>query len=629
MIRTYRVLIRPLDRLLTIEEGGLLIELLRKEGIHIENICGGQGECGKCRVILDKGSLLEEDHGKARLREWERDGGYRLACRTRVMGDCEITIPIESRIDQPQILLPDFILNSEPRPLVATYRVAIEENPFLPALGPSLRLLGYSGPRPSIPDPAYRSIKESTGPVTVTVSRSGGYPEIIKVAGCPPGEIYGVAIDLGTTTIAAVLLELGTGKILAGATTMNRQITYGEELVTRIGIARNPEGQNALSRAASESINIVIDELLAVTGLSPEDIDDLCLGGNTVMNHLFAGIDTGNLEIPDAVVPREPIILVAGDLSIHANPAAKIYCLPNVSRFVGGDVTGDIITAGIHRTGDLSLLIDLGTNGEIVLGNRDWLASVSCASGPAFEGGGCRSGMRAMRGAIQHVRIDQATGEAGIDVIGGVPPRGICGSGIIDTAAGLFTAGILDFAGKFVPGSHGIRNGPDGAEFVLVPAERTGGHQDIVVTQSDINYLMDSKAAVCGAISVLLKKYRISVDAIRDVYLAGAFGSYADVGNVVKFGIIPEFSKAKFHPIGNGSLNGAVYALLSEEARRDSELVARQMSYIDLLVETDFIEEYSSALYIPGKSDLFPSVGSSGKNHGGPPPENSNPPGGI
>ncbi len=605
MPRTFSVLIRPLDRLVTTEEGTLFLDLIRREGIHVENICGGQGVCGKCRVILEEGEF-GEDPGKARLLESERQKGYRLACRSRIIGDCRVTIPVESRVECPQILLPEYFLHGETRPLVKRYQVALEENPFLPALGPSLRLVGYNGPRPGTSDAIYRAIKRNCGPITVTVSRTGGYPELIRVEAGHGVEVYGVALDLGTTTVAGVLLELTTGTVLATATTMNRQITYGEELITRIGVARDRAGRKNLSRAASESINIVIDKLLEKTGHSADEIDEVCLGGNTVMNHLLAGIDPLYLETPDADVSRTPIILRAGEALINANPEAWVYCLPNVSRFVGGDVVGDIITAGMHRNPEISLLVDLGTNGEIVLGCRDWLAAVSCASGPAFEGGGCRCGMRAMRGAIQYVSIDK-TGNAVAEVIGGGIPMGICGSGIIDAAVGLFSAGIIDFTGKFVHGSPGVRSGPEGLEYVVVPRETTAARHDIVITQSDLAYLMDSKAAVCGAIGVLLKKYRVNVGMVRHVYLAGAFGSYADLSNVVRFGIIPRFPTARIHQIGNGSLQGAVHALLSDEARHAAFQIAKQMAYIDLLVEADFIEEYTAALYIPGKKELFPA----------------------
>ncbi|HEX3001712.1 MAG TPA: ATP-binding protein, partial [Methanoregula sp.] len=236
----------------------------------------------------------------------------------------------------------------------------------------------------------------------------------------------------------------------------------------------------------------------------------------------------------------------------------------------------------------------------------DWLASVSCASGPAFEGAGISSGMRAMKGAIDHVAIDPVTGEVSWTTIGNALPRGICGSGIIDAAAAMVAAGIVDFTGRLVDGRPGVRMGTSGHEFVLVRKEKTATGQDIVITRDDMAYLIDSKAAACGSIGVLLKKYRVGVGDIRHVYLAGAFGAYADTKKIVEFGIIPDFYQAEIHTIGNGSLSGACAALLSVKKRQEAADVAKKMVYIDLLVDADFIDEYAAAVYIPGKPDLFP-----------------------
>jgi uncharacterized 2Fe-2S/4Fe-4S cluster protein (DUF4445 family) len=308
----------------------------------------------------------------------------------------------------------------------------------------------------------------------------------------------------------------------------------------------------------------------------------------------------------DADVPRRPFVQRAKSLGLDVHPDAYCFCLPNVSRFVGGDAVGDVLAARMHRSADIALLIDLGTNGEIVLGNRDWLASVSCASGPAFEGAGISHGMRAMRGAIEHVTIDPATGVARLQVVGDALPRGICGSGLIDAVTGMFRAGILDFKGKIVPSHPSVRTGPEGPEYRMVAKEHTATHRDIVITQRDMDYFMDSKAALCGAIGVLLKKYRVQVADVRWVYLAGAFGAFTDMQNAAAFGIIPSFFNARVHGIGNGSLSGAFMTLLSYPLRTEAQEIADMMVYIDLLVDPDFIEEYTAALSIPGKKELFP-----------------------
>lgn len=604
-----KVEFQPMNKVLSVPAGTPLLIALRSANIPVESICGGKGLCRKCRIILTSGACTATpQHGALHLIPEEISRGYYFACQVTLTADAIFTIPVESRIDSPQILLSSEMLIDNITPSVIRYRIEILPATGLPSASQSIRLPGYTGPRPRVNETLYRTLLTSTGTLDAILSTVRTPPEIITVEdAADPRPMYGVAIDLGTTTVVGCLVNLATGEIIETGATLNRQITYGEELITRIGYSDNPEGLETMHKAAIASVKTVIEQLTRISGIAMTDIWDICVAGNTVMNHLFCAIDPRYLEMANAPVSRVPIITKASDVGLHLHPSAYVYCLPNVSRFVGGDAIGDVIATGMHATKDMSLLIDLGTNGEIILGNSDWMASVSCASGPAFEGAGITSGMRAMRGAIEHVQIDPETFKVTYTTIGDVLPRGICGSGIIDLAAAMVSAGILDFAGKLRSEHPQVRAGADGLEYVLVQKDSTATKSDIGITQRDIDYLIDSKAAACGAIGVLLKRYRISEDAIRHVYLAGAFGAYADIKNAIRFGIIPEFSNATFHPIGNGSLSGAYVALVSREYRSVAEMVARRMVYIDLLVDTDFIEEYSSALYIPGKKELFPS----------------------
>lgn len=600
-----------MNKMVTVPQGTLLLPALRDVGIQIESICGGKGLCRKCKVILTGGHCesLPQTRG-SRISPEEQAQGYYFACQVRLTADAEFTIPVESRIDTPQILLSSRMEIKEILPSVVRYRIGSSVSADMPAAKRSIRLSGYSGPRPRVTDTIYDALVSSAGPALATVSFVDRDPEIIRVemeAQVLP--LYGVAIDLGTTTVVGCLVDLASGEIIETGSTLNRQITYGEELITRIGYASTGEGLATMQRAAVESITEVISQLVAKSGIRQTDIADITVGGNTVMNHLLCGIGPRYLELANAAVPRQPIVRKASGIGLAAGPGTNLYCLPDVSRFLGGDVVGGVISSGMHVSSDLSFLIDMGTNGEIILGNSEWLASVSCASGPAFEGGGITFGMRAMKGAIEHLRIDPATSESTYSVIGNVPPRGICGSGIIDAAAEMVEARILDFAGKLREGNPRIRRTAEGLEYLVVPAQKTGISRDIVITQRDIDYLMDSKAATCGGIAVLLKKYKISPADIRQVYLAGAFGTYITIENTVRFGIIPDFLNACIHPIGNGSLSGAYAALVSRKYREAAEVVAEKMVYIDLLVDPDFIEEYSAALYIPGKPELFPRYG--------------------
>ena len=607
MADTAQVYFSPLNRLVTVPVNTTVLEAIRLAGIPFESICGGKGECSKCRVIFLSGSCTAGSPASIKgLSPDEVTRNYCRACQTLVTGNCEFALPVESRIDTPRILLSHTDLHLPLAPVVTKYLLKPATEGHLSAAHRSLRLDGYTGTRPDMTRQQHDELLSATGPVTVTITTANGYPEVIRIEqGDTRDCLYGVAIDLGTTTVVGVLVNLVTGTVLAEASVMNRQITYGEELLTRIACAKSPAGLRDLQAAAVESINGVIGRLAATATVSPSSIADLCIAGNTVMSYLLLGRDTRRLEQPNPEISRDPVIVRARSLGIDSGAGAYACVLPAVSRFIGGDAVGDVIVSGMPASQDLSLMIDLGTNGEIILGNADWLASVSCASGPAFEGAGISSGMRAMRGAIDHVNIDPVSCGVSCTTIQDTAPIGICGSGIIDAAAAMVSAGILDFTGKLVDTKPGVRPGDEGLEFVMVSREKTGTGHDICITSRDMVYLMDSKAAVCGAVGVLLKKYRVSVRDVRHVFLAGAFGAFSDMKNIVAFGIIPDFKEAQFKGIGNGSLSGALACLLSREMRKKAHDTSRQMVYIDLLIDADFIEEYTAALHIPGKKEYF------------------------
>jgi uncharacterized 2Fe-2S/4Fe-4S cluster protein (DUF4445 family) len=614
-----KVLLDPINRELQAERGDILLDVMREAGIRIESLCGGKGLCGKCKVILDKGRVEKRSTTPDKfLSQDELDAGYYLACMVRLVEDCTFTIPTESRIDSPKILLSAELTLDKLDPSSRKY--ILEASPFVdtPLLIPHrrMKLKDYSGLQPRVGDEIYDKLQilGDNEQVTATVSRTNGFPEIIDVE---PGERttfnYGLAIDIGTTTIVGLLVDLATGDILARGSEMNRQITYGEELVTRISFARSEEGLSRLQKIVVESINEVISRMVDEAGITPDDITDVCAGGNTVMNHLFAGISPSYLEIANVEVDRDPIIRKAKQLGLDTNPEAYVYCVSNVSRFLGGDAIGDVLASGMHRKEEIGLVVDLGTNGEIVFGNSSWLFSSSCASGPAFEGEGVRHGMRGARGGIDHVKIDPDTFEAEVSTIGGARPRGICGSGLIDLVAELFRVGLLDFVGKLGPGSTPlVREGKWGLEYVVVPAEETEIGQDIVLTQVDLDYVVDSKAAACGAITVLMKKLKIGIKDVKNLYVAGAFGTYTDLENAVRLGIFPELPNAGIHPIGNGSLSGAYATLMSMEKRKEAREIAERTVYVDLLVDVEFMEEYSRALYLPGAKEYFPSFSKGG-----------------
>lgn len=607
-----RILLNPINREIFAEKGDILLHRLQEEGIHVEALCGGKGLCGKCRVILDKGKVEKRSLLPDKLLSHEElESSYYLACMVRLIEDCEFTIPLESRVENPKILISSELDIPEIKPAVKKYllesRPAESSNLLLSYR--RLKIKDYSGAPPRVPENVYDKINElNDDTVTITVSRTNGFPEVINVeAGDTLGESYGLAIDIGTTTIVVVLVDLNTGEILGKGSGMNKQITYGEDLVTRTAIARDEKGLKKLQKVVVDSINEVVSKIYEKTGITPLQVSETSVGANTVMNHLFAGLESGYLEIANVEVSRDPIIKKAGKLGLNVNPESYVYCVPNVSRFLGGDAIGDVIASEMHKSENMSLMVDLGTNGEIVFGNNKWLFSCSCASGPAFEGEGVRHGMRAAIGGIDHVEIDDKTKKAKITTIGDAPAKGICGSGLIDLVAEVFRVGVIDFSGKFVPGMPYVRDGKWGLEYLVVPAEETEIGKDIVLTQADLDYVIDSKAAACGAVTVLMKKLKIDIYDTKNIYLAGAFGTYTDMKNATLLGIFPEFPNGEYHPLGNGSLSGAFATLISVDKRREAVEVARNMVYIDLLVDLEFIDEYSKALYLPGEKEYFPS----------------------
>ncbi|TET20216.1 DUF4445 domain-containing protein [Candidatus Bathyarchaeota archaeon] len=608
-----KIFFDPMSKEIEVKRGALLLDAIREAGIRIESICGGKGECGKCRVILNKGEVSRlSTKSEKFLSPQEISEGHRLACQIRVLGDSEFTVPVESLVVSPKILISTEMVIDRLDPASKKYLVTL-----LPTRGDehhSIKLEGYSGPTPKVSEEIYDNLllMEPEQSITATLSRTNTPPEIINIeSGDRTSSNYGLAIDVGTTTIAVLLSDLTSGQILGEASALNKQITYGETLLARIGFSRKAHGGlQKLQRAVVQSINDLLDRLTSNAGIKNEEITSISVGGNTVMNHLLAGIDVDYLWYVDAndKVHRSPIIKKAKDIGLHTNPEAYVYCLPNVSRFLGGDATGDVIASGMYNSDETSLLVDMGTNGEIILGNKNWLVSCSVASGPAFEGAGVRFGMRGMQGGIEHVKINPESFKAEYTVIGNTLPKGICGSGIIDAAAEMFSVGILDFRGKIVEGRTPlVRKGRDGLEYVVVPAEKTAISRDIVITQRDVDYIMDSKGATCGGIMVLMRKFKLSIYDVKNFYLAGAFGTYTDLRSATKLGIFPEFPNAKTRPIGNGSLSGAYVTLLSMTKRDEANAIARNMLYVDLLVDVMFAETYSESIYIPGPKELFPS----------------------
>lgn len=613
-----------------VKKGRDLLSAAVAAGIHLNSSCGGDGVCGRCKVIVKKGEIKSEPSGRISMQE--RQQGYVLACQSTVHGDVEVEVPAESRLELDKISEEDAKLlrlkgiYSQAVDVEKGKRV-IKEGLFTHS--PLATKVYLELPPPSLTDTIsdlerlYREIRktsdvpimqtgltnikrlgrlfrESSWKVTVLLGKRNGTVEIISVE---PGDTsqknFGIALDIGTTTVSGQLVNLNTKEILGTKATHNKQVSFGSDVITRIIYAAEPGGLEKLHHAVIDNINSIIATLVREHNIHLSNVDAVICAGNATMAHLL-------LRVDPTFIRREPYVstanfvpvIRAAEAGIKINPRGLLACVPGVSTYVGGDITAGVLACGLNQAGKLTMLIDVGTNGEIVLGNKDWMVSCAASAGPAFEGSGVQCGMRATSGAIQRVEIAR-NGKVKVATIGKVKPRGICGSGYIDCLAELFRKGIINRDGKFVKGK----------EFVLVPKKDADVEHDIVITEADIENLKRSKGAIYAAASVLLKKLNLKFKDIKQFYIAGGFGTYLDIDKAVTIGLLPDLDRKRFVFIGNSSLVGSREILLSYEAKQEAEKIAKKMTYVELSVEPGYMDEYVSALFLP-HTDLtrFPSV---------------------
>jgi uncharacterized 2Fe-2S/4Fe-4S cluster protein (DUF4445 family) len=448
--------------------------------------------------------------------------------------------------------------------------------------------------------------------VTASVIRRNGTRNIVSVT---PGDgkatSLGLAIDVGTTTIVVYLVDISDGSIIAATSGHNRQAACGDDVINRI-VCAEKDGVAKLSRMALATINNLISEALAAVSADRNQIKNIVISGNTTMTHLL-------LKIEPKYIRREPYIptvsefpiLKAGNIGIKANPIAAVFIMPDPASYVGGDIVSGLLYAGFHRNDPTTLFIDVGTNGEIVLGNRDWLMTASCSAGPAFEGGGIRWGMRAEEGAIDKISIDPETYEPTFSTVGDVAPRGICGSGMIDLISEMMLTGIIGQNGKFKIDSSHPRMKLDGEDlaYILAFAEQTPMEEDIVFTEIDIHSLILSKGAVYAGFMVLLQQAGLDFSTIDQILISGGFGQYLNINKAITIGLLPDIDRNKFKYLGNSSIGGAYMALLSDDYRNEAHKISNNMTYIDFSSNNQFMDEFTSALFLP-HTDLnaFPSV---------------------
>jgi uncharacterized 2Fe-2S/4Fe-4S cluster protein (DUF4445 family) len=650
----FTVTFKPDNKSVTVKQGETILNAAVAADVFINSVCGGMGKCGKCRVQVE-GKISGRDSDL--LSEEDRNNNICLACVSKVEGDIEVFIPETTRAMKHQILTKSTGIDLETlTPITRKYHLSLPP----PSLEDNLsdferikRALKDKGIGNPLMDLQFMgslasTIRENMWDVGVTVAEFDGRNEIVSIH---PKELvdkhFGLAIDIGTTTVVVSLIDLNSGKMVASKSNYNKQIVCGEDVLARINYAEEEDGLSNLQRLIVETINYLIEELTlddevckrrSQEGTCKEDITSIVASGNTTMIHLFLGLDPQHIRL-EPYIPtacRFPMIK-ARDLILEANPHAPVYCMPCRSSYVGGDITADILASGLYKKDELALLVDVGTNGEAVIGNKDFLASCSCSAGPAFEGGEVQFGMRASVGAIEKLALTVLPGkgdEKDINVyfktIGKVPPKGICGSGLIDLLAELFINGIIDKSGSINDIlSPRIRDGEEGKEFVVAFADETGlgkdviAHKkddgkiilkeskgkDIVITDADIKNIIRTKASVYASCSVLLKSMNYTFDDLDRIYIAGGFGNYIDMKKAIMLGLFPDVPLNKYDFIGNGSLGGARLALLSEDMRSDAEKIYKKMAYIELSVNNMFYNEFTSALFLP-HTDLgqFPTV---------------------
>jgi uncharacterized 2Fe-2S/4Fe-4S cluster protein (DUF4445 family) len=618
-----RIIFQPYGKRAEASTGSTILDVARDTGINLSSVCGGEGRCGKCRIIVRSGNELLSSPSKFEKRmfsEEDLSNGFRLACQTTAQhgGAVTVEVPAESRIDQHRLLLMGSEKKVKLAPAVRKVVVALEKPSLLDTRSDVDRLLdaleSKIGLRPIVDYETLkkvpRVVRKKDWVVTVTLWNNR---EIIAVQ---PGQVsgcYGFAVDVGTTKLAGYLLDLSNGEIVATASATNPQIPYGEDVISRIRFAtENPENLVKLQQTVIEGVNQLVKETCKDSGVSPDDVYEMTVSGNTAMHHIFLGIPPDNVALmPYPAALQSSMNVKAKELSLNMNRGAYVHVLPTIAGFVGGDAVADVLATGIHEADELSMLVDIGTNTEIVLGNKDRLVACSCASGPAFEGAHIKYGMRASTGAIEQVWIDPDTFDVGYKTVDNGQPRGLCGSAIVDVVAELFKTKLIDKSGRFnrTLDTPRFRMNVKSAEFVIAWKNESLAETDIVVTQRDIRVVQLAKAAIYTGASILMKHLNVKFHEIQKVFLAGAFGTYVDPLNAKVIGMYPNVSLEKVQFVGNTSGSGARMALLSVEAREVAEKIARFVEYVELGADPNFQNEFLKATYLPHKEvDRFPSV---------------------
>lgn len=642
-MKEFKVTFLPDNISVNVPQGKTILDAAISAGVYIHSSCGGEGVCGRCRVIVKEGTVHSEVSG--RISRQERQRGCCLACLALVESDLRVEVPPESRLELDKLSEEEEI--KERLKGIFTKAEDIDKVDFFApsdifSHSPLATKLFLKLPPPTLNDKLsdlerlYREIKKqedikvmqtglanirrlgsilrsSNWQVTITLGRRGGTAEIVLVE---PGDTqdknYGLVFDIGTTTVSGQLINLNTKEILGTKISHNRQANFGTDVISRIVFAQKEQGLERLHHAVIDVMNDMIHELTTEHSIDLNNVTCCLCAGNPTMIHLLLKIDPTYIR-REPYVPTANFLPVvrAAEAGIKINPRGLLATVPSVASYVGGDTVAGILACGIDKTKNLSLLIDVGTNGEIALGNKDWLVAAAASAGPAFEGSGVSCGMRASKGAIQRVKIDKKTWQVNFETILNAPATGICGSGYIDLLAEMLKAGIIDGSGKIRTDrmSPLLKKTDTSLAFVVVPKKKSATAKDILITEEDIDNLKRSKGAIFAAASTLVAHMGVKFSDIKKIFIAGGFGTYLDIDKAITIGLLPDLERKRFTFVGNSSLAGGRQMLLSSQALNQAEEIAKRITYFELSVESSYMDEYTAALFFPHTDrSKFPSV---------------------
>ena len=632
------VLFLPHNQNITVPDGETLIRAAMEAGVHINASCGGEGVCGKCRVIIEEGSVEEGITEKLNKEDLEK--GYRLACKAVIRGDIAVRVPVESEVDASALKMKP-TARCTARIVQPNFDYLKDQGLFIPSVEKKYLELPEPSANDNLPDttrlvsylkinhdehrlvvslPVIRMLpdilRQKNFKVTATLARpvqAGRKSHIIRIE---PGDTtdrnYAIAMDIGTTTIYGQLIDLKTGEVLSEAADFNGQISYGEDVISRIVFAEKGDGLAKLHEVVVSTMNKIIGKILRRAKVKREEASTITLAGNTTMTQLFLQVNPKYMR-RSPYVPAATIYppLYARTLGLELGDHTEALVYPQISSYVGGDIVAGVMGSGMYRSEALTLFMDIGTNAEIVIGNKDWLACAACSAGPAFEGGGIRFGMRAAKGAIEDFSIHPKTFEPMNITIGSVRAKGICGSGLIIMVAKMFETGVIDNQGKYNRnlGTHRIRETEGIWEYVVAWDEETQIDRDIVLTEVDIENFIRAKGAIYSGCQTLLEEVGLEIGMIERIFLAGGFGSYVDLEKAMTIGLLPEMDTEKISFIGNSSLLGARMSAMTNRIRLDVVDVTRKMTNFELSETPSYMDNYVASLFLPHTDiNLFPKV---------------------